>query len=159
VGGDLAYQATGVLATIYSIRLFALFPDGHFRARFERVVLGALWAYLFVPVLLLVSRPTLGLPGEVFRALRGSTRAPNVASPLYVSWLSPLKGLLLALFDLQPLFLFLAVVLMALRFRRSSSEKRIQIKLVLYTVVLMAAVQLAVALIRASGLVAGRRRT
>lgn len=153
---NLAFQVSGVLMLVFSVRLFGLFPDGRARARYERALLGALWLYALVPFVLLVSRPTLALPAEVFRALPGSVPVPHVASPLYASWLEPLNGVTGALVDLETPLLFVgALVLMGLRARRAGPVQRSQLKWVLYAVGLMAALQVGAQLVRAAGLLSG----
>lgn len=154
---NLAYQATTVLMLIFTARLFALFPEGRYRARYERVALRVLWVYLLVPLLLLLARPTLLLPDEVFSSLRPPIAPPHVRSPIAVSWLSVLRGPAAGLFLGATILLSLtALVILALRYRGSTYEQRIQIKWVLYAVTLMAAIQIVAQAVIASGLISDR---
>jgi hypothetical protein len=143
---DLAAQLVNLASLIVAIRLFALFPDGRPTRTSERVVLRLVWAFLAVPLVVLVGNPTLVFTRNVF------IDVPTVASPLFVSSLSSIGSAAKALFDGQVQLLFIGLVFLLLRFRRDSAEQRDQIKWVLYAVGLMAAVQLVGVFLRVAGL-------
>jgi signal transduction histidine kinase len=143
---DLAAQLVNLASLIVAIRLFALFPEGRPTRTSERVVLRLVWAFLAVPVVVLVGHPTLVFTRNVF------IDVPTVASPLFVSSLSSIGSVAKGLFDGQVQLLVIGLVFLLLRFRRGSSEQRDQIKWVLYAVGLMAAVQLVGGSLRLAGL-------
>src|SRR5712691_12238 len=143
---DLASQLVNLASLIVAIRLFALFPGGRPAGTSERVVLSLVWAFLAVPVVVLVGDPTLVFTRNVIVAV------PTVASPFFLSALSPVGTVANGLFDGQVQLLVIGLLFLMLRFRRGSPEQREQIKWVLYAVGLMAAVQLVGVFLRLAGL-------
>jgi signal transduction histidine kinase len=144
---DLAAQLVNLASLLVATRLFALFPDGRPTRTSERAALSLVWAFLAVPVVLLVGYPVLVFTRNVF------VDVPTVASPFFESGLAPVGTVAKGLFDGQVQLLFIGLVFLLLRFRRGSSEQRDQIKWVLYAVGLMASVQLVGVFLRLTGLV------
>lgn len=105
------------------VGLFAVFPDGHYQGRWQRWLVAFWWAC--VPVVALYE--TLSYPRINFNPWM-VWAAPSVANPLYVPPLALLNPVI-STFDDQTLIPFvLAVLLVALRYRRTSSEVRMQIR-------------------------------
>ncbi len=143
---DLAVQVANLTSLVFAARLFGLFPQGVFERRYERIALGALWVLAAAPLALLLGHATLVYEHNLFLA------TPEVANPVAVPGLSALGAVGAALNDLAINVLFVGLVLLLLRFRRSGRERRDQIKWVLYAVALMVAVQLVPGLLAVSGL-------
>src|SRR5205823_1477523 len=143
---DLGVQAANLTSLVFAARLFGLFPQGVFERRYERIALGALWVLVAAPLALLLGHATLVYEHNLFLA------TPKVANPLAVPGLSALGAVGAALNGAAINVLFVGLVLLILRFRRSGRERRDQIKWVLYAVALMVAVQPVPGLLAASGL-------
>ena len=113
------------------VGLFAVFPDGAYQRRYERWVVRISAALIpAVPLLLLLTFPQL-----IVNAVFVWASPPDATSPYYLPWLAWI-GPLLTL----PLFVLVAPVLVALRYRRSPAEQRQQIKWPMLAAVLNAAV-------------------
>jgi signal transduction histidine kinase len=95
------------------IALFGLFPDGRPRRTYERqiLVVVAVLAVL-LPILHAITHPTLD----------------GLANPLHVPAAAPAGGVIGALHETFPLLLLLAVLLLALRYRRTSASERRRIR-------------------------------
>jgi signal transduction histidine kinase len=116
------------------VGLFAVFPDGTYQRRYERWVVRVSAALIpAVPLLLLLTFPHLIVNTQFIWA-----SPANATSPYYLPSLAWI-GLLLNL----PLFVLIAPILVALRYRRSTAEQRQQIKWPMLAAVLNAAVPVA----------------
>src|SRR6266568_2557660 len=140
---DLADTSVDIVAILFAVRLFALFPRGEPERRYERVVLAVLWVVALAPVVAVVAGPALPFSKNLW------LHPPRVASPFAVS--SSFGDVARGLYDGRIQLLFVGLVLLILRFRRSSIEQRQQIKWVLSAVVLMAVVQFVPPLLAAAG--------
>lgn len=116
----LGFQLVMTLGGIAIAYLVGLFPDGRLERRFERRVLGGLWALLVLPPLVSLGRPTLLLPSHA--------RLPELPNPYAVSALEPVG--IVASWGVAMLqgVVALGVVLLALRYRRSAEERRRRIR-------------------------------
>lgn len=116
----LGFQLAMTLGGIAIAHLIGLFPDGRLERRFERRVLGGLWALLALPPLVLLGRPTLLLPSYV--------RVPEPPNPYAVPALEPLGTVASwGVAMLQGVFA-VGVILLVLRYRRSAEERRRRIR-------------------------------
>jgi signal transduction histidine kinase len=113
------------LAVLYAVlALFAVFPDGQYQRAYERRLARSSWVLVLLPLLLLITRPTLFVNSYVIAA------GPNQASPspLFIPALAIsdtlAQGLWWAAF---PLLVLLGVALLALRYHRFGHEQRLQI--------------------------------
>ena len=144
---DVLDTTVDLVAILFAVRFFALFPDGRIGRRHERIVLGALWVFALFPLVAALAGPTLVFPQNVF------LRPPRVASPIPVGWLSALGAFARGAYQGRIQLLFVGLVLLLIRFRRASIEQRQQIKWVLYSVGLMGVVQAVPPLLAAAGAV------
>jgi signal transduction histidine kinase len=119
---NLLYQFTGVFGLISGVLLISSYPDGVVERTWQRRVLGAVWLYLLVPPLLLVSRPTLLFDTYLFNP------GPVVANPVAVPWLEFLAGPLSSLYVYYPGALVLIGVLF-LRFAQADQAQRARMRL------------------------------
>ncbi len=134
---NVALQLIGLAEGAAMIALLAVYPDGAYGRRYERLVVrGVAGLAVAVPIGLLIARPTLQ-PAWVFAwGADGDTAAfPEIASPLHVGVLSflgtPLRAYLDAALALAPLA---GAVLVALRYRRLGTEQRHQLRWPMYGV-------------------------
>ena len=108
----------GALALAMWIALFAVFPDGVYQAGYERAVVWAAFrmAPLF-PLLAILTGPTQPISFDL---------APHLEtpSPLYLPALSPLAPVV----PLQFVAPLVGVVLLVLRYRRLSGDRRVQVR-------------------------------
>jgi signal transduction histidine kinase len=116
----------GMGALVFSAAFVALFPDGVYGRRYERVAVTAMLALLVVPVLDLFTSSKLDLAPEA-----GSGRH-EISNPLEISGLSALDDLVDAVGHLSGVAFAAAIVLLFLRYRRAGQEQRSQIRLVLF---------------------------
>jgi signal transduction histidine kinase len=150
---DLAAASFDIVALVFAVRLFSLFPNGRYARPYERVALGALWVVGLAPLVAVLGNPTLVFPGNVFPDV------PRVVGPFAVSWLSPLASLAEGIYEGRVLLLWVSLVLLLLRYRRASYEERLQIKWVLYAVGLMVGLQVGANLLSLSGILSERTLT
>lgn len=128
----LGFQLMMTLGGIAIAHLIGLFPDGRLERRVERRVLGCSWALLALPPLVLLGRPTLLLPSYA--------RVPELPNPYAVSALEPLGTVASwGVAMLQGVFA-VGVVLLVLRYRRSTEERRRRIRWLLLPALFAAAV-------------------
>jgi signal transduction histidine kinase len=117
IGGMLADR----LGLVGGIALFGLFPDGRPQRPYER---RTLWVVAVVGVLLsflyAITHPTL--------ARGGYPDDPLLTSPFYVPATAPAGSVIGALDSAFALCLLLAVLLLALRYRRTSPSERRRIR-------------------------------
>jgi signal transduction histidine kinase len=112
-------------AIVFSAVFVALFPDGRYGRRYERVAVGAMLGLLVVAALDLFTSPRLELVPDSVSGRR------DIANPLEVGGLSALDDLVDGVAHLNGIAFALAIVLLFLRYRRSGQEQRSQIRLVL----------------------------
>ncbi|HYT30740.1 MAG TPA: sensor histidine kinase [Actinomycetota bacterium] len=143
---DLLATSSDLCALIFATRLFALFPSGRYERRYERIVLRAVWLLALVPLVVILASPTLAFPANVWT----STHA--VGGPVAFAGLKQLGSVARGLYEGRIQLLFVGLVLLLLRFRRSPTEQRQQIKWVLYAVALMGTLQAVAALLGVAGL-------
>lgn len=141
----LLFQVIEAATLVVAARLVGLLPDGCVHRRYEALVLRPLWIVPVLPVLGAVTAPTLQLDESSFEAAR-------IPSPLAVHSLFFLGPVLGALAGALPLLFLAAVGLAVLRYRHADVEARLQIKWVLFAVLLLALAGAASVLLRATGL-------
>jgi signal transduction histidine kinase len=128
----VTYQLVSVVASIALTHLLGLFPDGRPERAGERRLLRALWWLLPVPLLGLITTPTLVLP-----SYHRTGTLPNPYQLDALAWAGPaVTGLLSAL---QAVFV-LGVVLLIPRYRRADAERRRRIRWLLVPTVFAAGV-------------------
>ncbi len=109
--------------TVAGIGLIGLFPTGMPQRLAERWVLRIVAATAaLLPVLFLLSNPTA--PGETFP----SGTEPTIASPLFVSALRPVGPAVAGLFYTFAAWTVIGVIMLYLRYRRSSADDRRRIR-------------------------------
>jgi signal transduction histidine kinase len=118
----LIAECVNNLSVVAGIGLIGLFPTGVAQSRAERVVLGtsALVAVL-VPVALVASSQTP--PAGLFQ-----TAEQGIVSPLFTQALRPAEPVLAALQFTFPAWIFSGLVLLYLRYRRSTQADRRRIR-------------------------------
>ncbi len=116
--GNAVDQGLEVAIFCALLALFAVFPDGAYQGAYERRIVRASWT--LVPILLLVSRPSLHINTNTVFVHQ------KIPSPLYVPSLAGLGPLALSLSEVPALLVLLAVALLALRYRRFGREQRLQ---------------------------------
>jgi hypothetical protein len=128
---DLGYLWTEQVAAVAGLGFIGLFPVGRTERAHERWILRVfIVAAILLPVLLMLSRPSLTFNRYTFRDF------PVLESPLYVSLLSPVGAIANAVYDASLVFLFVAIVAMLVpRYRRAQDEQRRQIQWLLLGVV------------------------
>lgn len=135
---DVALQVVGLAITVVLLSALAVYPDGAYQRRYEpRIIRAFTGLALAIPCALLLARPTLA-PAVIFEWISGSSAGaeqifPDIASPLYVRGLSGLEQPLL--FCLRIAFTWIplcAGIVLALRYRRFRSERRLQIRWPMY---------------------------
>jgi signal transduction histidine kinase len=125
------------------VGLFAVLPDGRYRRAYERwVVRLVLLIALAAPLLALVTVPVVPT-GEFVWA------RPVVTSPLYLPSLGGLAPIVMGVMNVRLIAFAIAVLLLALRYRRLSPPERLQVRWVLLTGALL---PMAVGLSSVSGL-------
>jgi signal transduction histidine kinase len=134
----LAGQCASNASVVAGIGLIGLFPTGVPQRPGERWVLRTTAAMaVALPVLLMVSSPTP--PGALFQPAE-----PGIASPLFLPSARPLEPVAAVLQDTIAAWIVLGVIMLYLRYRRSSPEDRRRIRWLLAgmgsAVVLFAAV-------------------
>lgn len=122
---NLIYQYTGVLGMIFGVLLIASYPDGVVERAWQRWMLRAVWLYLLIPPLLLLTRPTLLFDGYLFET------PPPVPSPFAVPWLEFLAPPLASLFAYYYGALAVAAVLFV-RFAQADRQQRARMRLLVY---------------------------
>ncbi|MPZ74073.1 MAG: hypothetical protein GEU74_12730, partial [Nitriliruptorales bacterium] len=111
----------GIVAAVASMsRLFGLFPDGRFEARYERVLLDCMWVFLVFPPIVLVARPLVLFPSFY--------DVGEVVNPYAVAGLAGL-GNAAGTFAFASQAMFAAgPVLLGLRYRRGTAATRRRIR-------------------------------
>ncbi|MGH2889444.1 MAG: sensor histidine kinase [Solirubrobacteraceae bacterium] len=113
-----------------ALALLAVYPDGRYQRGYERALVRVAAALtVAVPVLLLLSRPTLQ-PSLTLAWTQGYAGPyPTAASPVYVAalgWIAPLaSGYARTVLAVVPA---VGVVVLALRYRRFGARERLQIR-------------------------------
>jgi hypothetical protein len=97
--GNALDQALQLAVLCALLALFAVFPDGQYQRAYERRLVRASWVLLLLPLLLLITRPSLFVNSYVIAA------GPNQssASPLHVPALAISDATLESAFDLPVL--------------------------------------------------------
>jgi signal transduction histidine kinase len=123
--GNALDQALQIAVLCALLALFAVFPDGAYQRAYERRLVWLSWVLVpTLPLLLLLTRPALFVNTYAISAGPNQTNA----SPLHVPALAISESLAQALWWAPfPLLVLLAVVLLALRYRRFDHERRLQI--------------------------------
>ena len=129
---NLVYQYSGVLSLIAGVLLLASYPDGVVEKVWQRRALRAVWLYLLLPPLLLLSRPTLLFDRYLFEL------PPVVPSPFFVPWLEFLAAPLSSLYMYYYGALVLAAVLFV-RFFQADRRLRDRMRLLVYVTALLIA--------------------
>ncbi|HEY7147697.1 MAG TPA: histidine kinase, partial [Streptosporangiaceae bacterium] len=118
----LAGQCASNASVVAGIGLIGLFPTGVPQRPGERWVLRTTAAMaVALPVLLMVSSPTP--PGALFQPAE-----PAITSPLFLPSARPLEPVAAALQDTIAAWIVLGVIMLYLRYRRSSPEDRRRIR-------------------------------
>jgi signal transduction histidine kinase len=143
--GMLVLRTSTLISVVAGAALFGLFPDGRYERRFERRALRGLWALLVVPVLGLASAPTTTYPEYDVLG--------EIANPFGLTILSPVGAVSGVLYQLSWLAFLVGPVLLVLRYRRASSERRLQIKWILFWALLITMVLVADVLLRLVGVI------
>ncbi|MGA9834382.1 MAG: sensor histidine kinase [Trebonia sp.] len=118
----LIAECASNLSVVTGIGLIGLFPTGVPQSRGERAVLRATAvAAVLIPVALMASSQTP--PASLYQAAE-----PGTVSPLFTSALSPAKPALAALQFTFSAWVFLGLVLLYLRYRRSAAADRRRIR-------------------------------
>ena len=146
---NLVDQWLGVTAVAAAAAVLGFFPDGVPHRRWEAVAVRSLWALLVLPPLLLLTVPQLVVHPLLLDP------APVLPSPFAVPWLAPLGPPLESLFGSYEVFGALGVVLLLARYRRASVGERRPVRLLLATMVVVAAVLVAQLVMRAAGVPEG----
>lgn len=128
----LAYQLATVVAIAALVHLLGLFPDGQVQRPYERRVLNGLWWLLALPPIVFLGRPTLLAPAY---HMLGDLHNPYQVPALAPAGTAAGVGVSLT----QGLFAT-GVVLLVLRYRRSSAEPRRRIRWLLLPALLAAGV-------------------
>ncbi|HZD22905.1 MAG TPA: hypothetical protein VE569_05815, partial [Acidimicrobiia bacterium] len=119
-------QTIGALGVVLTIAMLVMLPDGAFRYQREKRLVALSAATLVIPTLSLISNrivitDDLSFPGVV-----------DIPSPVVVDALVPYGNVLAALMPIGYLTIFGALVLLFMRYRRSSIRARKQIRWVVY---------------------------
>ena len=131
----LTSQLVSVAGAIALTHLLGLFPDGRPEHPFERRLLRALWWLVPIPILGLVTTPSLVFPGY--------HQVGPIVNPYQLdvlAWAGPLVGGVLA--ALQGVFV-LGVVLLVPRYRRAGAARKRRIRWLLVPTVFAATVAVA----------------
>ncbi len=123
---SLTEQIFAMLSFTAICVLLATYPDGTVEQRWQRVVIGALWAPLALPPLLLLTNQNLVIHPIVLNPV------PDVPSPFFVPWLAPLGPPLAALF-LGYLAALAATAVLFVRFLQAGTEQRRRMRLLVYS--------------------------
>jgi signal transduction histidine kinase len=118
---SLANLAAPVLSAVF----VALFPDGRYGRRYERVAVGAMLAMLAIAALDLFTSARLDLASDSVSGRR------EIENPLEIGGLSALNAPVDAVVHSIGITFAAALLLLVLRYRRSGQEQRSQIRLVL----------------------------
>ena len=131
-------QYLELLTPLALLAALAVYPDGTYQRRYERLLVrGVAVLTITVPLLMLVARPTLE-PSIYFEWAAGGRAAaesvfPDATSPLYVGAFAFLAEPLRAYFHVAlTLIPLLGGILLTLRYRRSRSGPRLQVRWPLY---------------------------
>jgi signal transduction histidine kinase len=123
---SLVWQWAGNASVVIGIGLLGFFPGGRPRAPGERWVLRVAWGVgLFLPVLFAVTHPSMGTGAFPDPA------NPRITSPMFVpatAAAGPLAGQLSVTFAA---WIVLGFVLLYLRYRRTTTDERRRIRLLL----------------------------
>jgi signal transduction histidine kinase len=131
---NLGYAEVNLVSTVAGITLIALYPGGVGERPWIRRTVRALWGLCAVPLLLLLTHPTLvvdewlPVPDE------------PVPNPWAVEWLAPVGQALASIAVGYAIAAFVGPGLLLWRYRRSDAEQRALMRWLLYT--LLAAVGL-----------------
>jgi len=146
---NLILVGVGCAAFSVALTLLALFPDGRYQRAYERRLIRAVWCLqVVVPVLAALLTPRFHV------AYDAST--PEISNPVAVAGPEALEKLPELLFSiLATSFLPVGIALLAVRYRRLSTEQRSQVRWLLWVCIvgLLAGIGLALLSARRSGLV------
>jgi signal transduction histidine kinase len=119
---NATFLQVAILATAASIAsVLVVFPDDHYRYRYQKRVLLAIWLFVaVVPATLLVSRPSL----HFFPSWAG----PDVVNPVYVAFLAPLGGVAEVAYNWRVVLWAAGAAAMVVRYRRASPGARRQFR-------------------------------
>jgi signal transduction histidine kinase len=129
--GLVAYESSNWLSFVPTVALFGVFPDGLYQRPYERRLVIATGIVL-LPLLLfwMIGSPTLADPNVIWYPV-------SARSPIAIPGLAALGGLGSAVQAPTTIFL-LALVILALRYRRFGPEQRRQIRWPLYALAVTA---------------------
>jgi signal transduction histidine kinase len=122
VAGTFAVQVANLSTTAAIASVLIVFPDDHYRYPYQRRVLRTIWiAPLLVPVLLLLSQPTL--------YFAPTWTGVDDTNPAFVPGLSPFGSLAETAYQWQYVGLWgVGVVAMVVRYHRASPDARRQFR-------------------------------
>ena len=117
---SVAYQLGVSAASVVTAHFLGLFPRGSSSQPSERRLLRALWGFLALPPLLLVTYPTALFPSYL--------PVPDVPNPFHVSVLEPVGRVVAFGVTVSQAAFAVGVVLLIRRYRRETEEARQQIR-------------------------------
>ena len=121
VAGGVFLQVAVLATTAAIASVLVVFPDGHYRYRYQQRVLWGIWLFVAIlPLTLLVSESWLYFPPSWF--------GPEVANPLFVSALSPLSGVAESAFHWRVVLWVAGSAAMLTRYRGALPEDRRQFR-------------------------------
>jgi signal transduction histidine kinase len=122
---DLTAEA-GLLASLLAV--FAVYPDGHYQRGYERWLVRVT---ALLPVLIAGLMPLTqsSIPVNPFFLWA----APPIPSPVYIAGLSPLGSLVSTLSNALLTLVFIAAVILVMRYRRFDAERRLQARWPLFS--------------------------
>ena len=126
---NMAHQYSSILAGVAGGVLLASYPDGYPERRWQRRVVTGLWWTLALPPLLLITRDNMVVSPYLFE---GAAPQP-VASPIAVSWLTPLGRPLELLFAASA-GAVVGALLLVVRYAQAGREQRLRMRPLVYTI-------------------------
>ena len=117
VAGSVFLQIVVLAMTAALASVLVVFPDPSYRYAYQRRVVWGVWiAAASLPVMLMVSQPSLFFPPSWF--------GPAVPNPLYISWTGGLGAVAETAFGWRGMLWVAGVTAMMIRFRRADPEVR-----------------------------------
>jgi len=144
---NLAHGSTAIVATVTTISLIGLYPDGVAERPWQRRLLRGTWGVLALPPLAMLANPSLVIDAYLLDP------APLVPSPLVVGWLVPFGATLQAVsFGAFYGVGLIGPALLLWRYRRATPEQRVLMRGLLYTVLLAVVTLVAYGVIHVVGI-------